>query len=131
MKNKMRISLMLVLICVLAMSPVFAIDYAADQLYIDCMKNLDANNNIKITTDDQFKAGFCVGYMKGLDDMLYLRYSMQKDKSKKVWLYCLPDGVSLDAMSAAFIDYLKRHPELNAEEAGKIVIKALMEKYPC
>jgi len=131
MLNKLRVLIILTLICFQFITPAFAIDYTADQLYKDCLKNLDANNNIQITVNEQFEAGFCVGYIKGLDDMLSIHYSMTKSKSKKIWLYCLPDNTSLNDMSAAFVDYMKNHPEQGNDYAGTVLIKALMDKFHC
>lgn len=131
MKLKVLFFSVFALACIQLLSPAFAVDMTADQLYKDCQKNDDANKNMQISLEGQFQAGMCVGYIKGLDDMLYLYYSKRKDKSSKVLLYCLPDGGTLNDMGAAYINYMKNHPEQNHEEAGKVLIKALMEKYPC
>lgn len=130
MQNKKWIFLYFLLIYFFIVPVTYPVDFKAYDLYIDCQKNLDSNN-VKITVNEQFQAGFCIGYVKGLDDMLYLHYSMKNEKNKKILLYCMPNGVSLNDMSAVYINYMKHHPELNNEEAGEILIEALMEKYPC
>lgn len=113
------------------MSQTFAVDFTAAQLLDNCQKNSATNSNTQLSIDDEFKAGMCVGFIKGLDDLLYLHYSMHKHKGTTVYMYCMPDGVTLNEMSDIYIAYMNKHTELNNEEAGKVLIKALMDKYSC
>lgn len=132
MKNKITGFLLLSLLSILFMPPVFAVDQPAIQLYNECQKNIDANNNVNLTNNDEFQAGYCLGFIKGLDDLLYLHYAKIKLKgNRKIYLYCMPDGTTLNEMTTVFMNYVKQHPELNNEESGEIFVKALMEKYPC
>lgn len=122
---------MLTLLGLSFLTTAFAVDLPAGTLYQYCLKNSFSNNNVKMSQDDEFSAGYCVGFIKGLDDMLYLHYTMKKNRSKKIWIYCMPNGVTLNDMSDVYIAYMKKHPELSNEEAGKILIDALADKYPC
>lgn len=130
MKNKIN-TLIFALACLFFAPLVFAADFTAAQLYDFCQKNSDANNNVQLSIDDQFKAGYCMGYIKGLDDLLYIHYSMYKKQKITIYMYCMPDGVTLNEMSKIFIEYMKKHSALNDEDAGKVLIKALIDKYSC
>lgn len=118
-------------LCVACMNSVYALDFSALLLYNNCLREIDSDANKSITVGEEFQAGFCLGFVKGLDDMLYLYYEKVKTKTRKVWLYCLPKGEPLKKMIDAYVSYMKKHPEKNNEEAGKVLIAALMDKYPC
>lgn len=131
MNNKIYLCILSSLIYFQCISPAYAVDFTAEQLYTDCLKNSEETSNATLSVNEEFQSGFCIGYVKGLDDMLAVHYLTKHNKGKKLGFYCMPDGITLNDMIAVFIEYMKKHPERNNDPGGKVLLESLMFKYPC
>jgi hypothetical protein len=46
-------------------------------------------------------------------------------------LFCFPDGVTRNQVMNAYVAYSKAHPEYAKESVGDVMLKFLIETYPC
>lgn len=46
-------------------------------------------------------------------------------------LFCIPEGVTRNQAINAYVAYSKAHPEYDKESVGDVMLKFLIETYPC
>lgn len=82
---------------------------------------------------DVVKAGYCVGYLVGIQDGLLLMEGVAtKNKSaKNVKLVCTPIGTSVGQFARVLEKFLKDHPEYLHEPSGVLSYVAFTEAFPC
>lgn len=69
-----------------------------------------------------FTKGFCAGAIVGLNNM---------HSVKEIPLYCSPDGANYQQFVKVVYKYMKQRPEELHNLYSILVLKALMEAFPC
>jgi len=70
---------------------------------------------------------FCHGFGVG-----FARYhEALKEGQDFVPLFCFPETVTRTQALTQYVSYSKAHPEYDKESVGDVVIKFLIETYPC
>lgn len=98
--------------------------------------NFDVRNNADLAdlcatppTDPNYVAAihFCHGVAVGI-----VRYheALTEGKGFKP-LFCFPVGVTRNQAIAAYVAYSKAHPDYGSSSVGDVMLKFLIETYPC
>jgi Rap1a immunity proteins len=101
------------LVCVLSIAPAFADIVDGNKLWRSC----DGDTN----TDK----GLCYGYAAAVVD------SQEALLAKGKYLFCVPATGTLGQLTDVVKKHLRDHPEDRHHPATFLVIRALMEAFPC
>ena|ERR1700733_4824606 len=89
-------------------------------------------DNLKPDTVNRFDAGFCAGFMSGVnEDQLMWQASDKMDHRDHILSYCFPDASTNGQMLRVFVKYLDDHPEELHESAAFLYLKAMHKAFPC
>jgi hypothetical protein len=102
----------------LAVSPCFAVYFKTGNDLVAGMNSYEklGNGTLSATTD-AVNASFYMAYIVGVYDATE-------------YLYNAPGGININQICAVVAKYLKAHPELWAQPAASLVVKALLEAFP-
>lgn len=137
MENKWLKALALFSI-LLTTSAVFAAEQNARSLLDNCkyaMKAYERNLKYKPTLSEALKAGECIGWVKGYDEMhSFFHALLIADKvpgAEKQIYYCKPDNASTVVLVSAIMVYINNHPNELNEPAYRVAMEALANTFPC
>lgn len=98
--------------------------------------NFDVRNNAELAalcstppTDANYVGAmsFCYGVAVG-----FLRYyEALREGNELEPLFCFPEGTTRTQAINAYVSYSKAHPEYDKESVGDVMLKFLIETYPC
>lgn len=85
-----------------------------------------------LTGAEQVEAGYCVGYVTAVGDVLTTTGEIQKDKGiKLIEPVCVPKSVPTGQVIRVLVKYLKENPEQLHYPADVLTIGALRRAFPC
>ena len=120
------------LLCVVVISAPFLIRsaWAVDSISFQIRNNADLVALCSTQqSDPNYVAAihFCHGFGVG-----FARYhEALKEGQDFVPLFCFPETVTRTQALTQYVSYSKAHPEYDKESVGDVVIKFLIETYPC
>ncbi|WP_431470605.1 Rap1a/Tai family immunity protein [Sphingosinithalassobacter sp. LHW66-3] len=110
----------------MAPAPVFGQDRKADRL-VTGQTLLQYCSATAGEPDYLPSAAYCVGYVVATNDTLNtIRATLSAPP-----VVCLPPDVSAGAMADNVTRFLRRHPEMLEVAATTLVMKVLVDSYPC
>lgn len=97
----------------------FEIRNNADLVALCSASPTDANYTAAI----HFCHGFGVGFARYHDAL--------KEDKEFAPLFCFPEGLTRTGALNQYVNYSRQHPEYDKESVGDVVMKFLVETYPC
>lgn len=102
--------------------------YYGNELLENCLLTKQDSASRTTTLDIAFREGKCFGLVDGVVDTM-MAYQLYAPDSHKA---CFPKrGIGTGEATHFVVLYLKKHPEKLHELASPLVIKALVEAFPC
>ncbi len=106
-----------------------------NSLQNQCVYYRRTTNGDTVSMQDFGKGMFCVGYIRGVLDGLFVDdvvRSTNTSKSSDAWENaCIPKTVSNDQAIKVVLKYLDDNPAKLDVPASMLVVKALAEAFPC
>lgn len=140
MLMKLSIFFSCLIMALLLIPSVSFADLSGKQLQEDCKLVIGESpappKNHDKEIEQNFRAGACTGYLKGLDDMhmvyaaVVARYH-KSDNPRAFFLYCIPYKIHNEQLAKVVVDYIKKHPEELKSPASVAAVKALRNAFPC
>ncbi len=92
--------------------------------FLALCENAEDLNDATITP---LKRGICLGYVNGVCDGIVLAQSFPTAHPD----YCLPTSSDNAQVFDTVVKFIKEHPEVRHWQTRELVIRALMEAFPC
>ena len=110
---------------------VFSVGFAspalADTFYVDGSALFERCSPDQNDLSPDVLIGNCLGYVAGAVDTLEIHQSV----GNLPRYYCLPERVSVNQLVAVVVKYLGENPAELHNIASSLILKALVEAFPC
>lgn len=101
-----------------------AVTNDGNELLTQCQHFINAVEDKKF---DEFKAGVCVGTIKGVDTTVWFL----SDDLRKTAQFCTPRDVTNGQLVRIVVKWLKDHPKALHENRTGLIWLALKDAFPC
>ena len=102
-----------------------------NELLSNCTKALsvikDPLSSAQNSKSDAFDTASCISYIEGAVDGIVVADRLVEDRS----IFCRPKGVNNGQLVRVVVKYLEENPESLHEWQFNLVLKALIEAFPC